>query len=94
MEVGNPNPESDADLKIRAMNYVLDRICSRYKEKADPTFTSEEIKARLKGLGPKYVDLNIRDIFKGSGYVEIDDSYNLILNERGKQACKRGELSV
>jgi hypothetical protein len=86
------NTESDADLKIRAMKIILERICEKYKEVGDPTFTQEEVIERLRGLGPKYVDLNIRDLFRGSGFIDIDDSYNLTLNENGRKFCKKGEF--
>ena len=59
------NVESDAELKTRATQFILKRICSKYLEKNDPTFSQEEVKKKLRGLGPKYVDLNIRDLFRG-----------------------------
>ena len=86
------NTESDADLKIRAMKIILERICEKYKKVGDPTFTQEEVRERLQGLGPEYVDLNIRDLFMGSGFIDIDDNYNLTLNESGRKSCKKGEF--
>jgi hypothetical protein len=82
------NVESDADLKTRAMNYILREICAKYKNKKDPTFTSEEVRKRLQGLGSQYLDLNVRDLLRGSQLIEIDDNYNLTLNEKGKQYCE------
>jgi hypothetical protein len=76
------------------MNYILDRICEKYKKEQDPTFSQQEIKERLKGLGPDYVGLNIRHLFKGSGVIDIDDEYNLTLNGKGKEDCRKGELLV
>jgi hypothetical protein len=86
------NTESDADLKIKAMKIILERICEKYKKVGDPTFTQEEVIERLRGLGPTYVDLNIRDLFRGSGFIDIDDNYNLTLNENGRKSCKKGEF--
>lgn len=62
-------------------------------EENDPTFSQDEVKEQLGGLGPQYVDSNIKDLFKGSGAIEIDDDYNLTLNENGKRQCKKGELN-
>jgi hypothetical protein len=86
------NAEIDSELKTKAMNLILDRICRKYLEENDPTFSQEEVKEQLGGLGPEYVDLNIMDLLRGSGSLEIDDDYNLTLNENGKRQCKNGEL--
>jgi hypothetical protein len=86
------NIESDAELKKRAMDYILREVCKKYRDENDPIFTSEEVKKRLRGLGPRYIDLNMRDIFRGSGLIEIDDNYNLTLNDRGIESCERGGL--
>ena len=56
------------------MKYILNRICDKYKNEGDPTFDQTEVKERLKGLGPQYIDLNIRDLFRGSGFIEIDNN--------------------
>lgn len=87
-----PNTEDDSELKTRAMKYILNRICDKYKNEDDPTFDQTEVKERLKGLGPQYIDLNIRDLFKGSGVIEIDNDYKLTLNDSGRNACNKGEL--
>ena len=64
------NVESDADIKTRAMKYILREICFKYKKQRDPTFNQEEIHDTLQGLGPEYINLNIRDLFKGSGLMK------------------------
>jgi hypothetical protein len=46
----------------------------------------------FQGLGLDYIDLNIRDLFKGSGYIEIDENLNLTLNDKGRQDCENEEL--
>jgi hypothetical protein len=86
------NADSDTDLKIKAMKYILREVCNKYKEKRDSTFNSDEISERFRGLGPGYVDLNIKETWAQSRFVDIDESYNFTLNEKGKKACKRGEL--
>jgi hypothetical protein len=40
---GISNVESDADLKTRAMAYILREICLKYKKQRDPTFSQKEI---------------------------------------------------
>jgi hypothetical protein len=86
------NVESDADLKTRAMAYILREICLKYKKQRDPTFSQKEIHDTLQGLGPEYINLNIRDLFKGSGYIEIDENLNLKLDDKGKQDCEDQQM--
>ena len=86
------NANSDTDLKIKAMKYILREVCNKYKEKRDPTFNSDEISERLRGLGPGYGDLNIKETWAQSRFVDIDENYSFTLNKEGKNACKRGEL--
>ena len=50
MEFGVPNPESDEDLK-KERKMILNRICNQYQKTSDPTFTLDQIKEQLKGLG-------------------------------------------
>jgi hypothetical protein len=86
------NADSDTDIKIKAMKYILREVCKKYKEKRDPTLNFDEINESLRGLGPGYVDLNIKETWTQSRFVDIDENYNFTLNEEGKNACKRGEL--
>ena len=39
----------------------------------------------------EYVKLNTRDLFKGSGLVDINEDFNLTLNEEGIKLCKKGD---
>ena len=87
MSFGISNAESDAELKKRAMDYILREICRKYNDTRDPTFTEEEIHTKLKGLGPQYLSLNIRDLLLGSGFIEIDNNLNLRLNDNGIKFC-------
>jgi hypothetical protein len=88
MSFGISNAESNAELKKRAMDYILREICRKYKDTKDQTFTEEEIYTKLKGLGPQYLSLNIRDLLLGSGFIEIDDNLNLRLNDNGIKFCR------
>ena len=67
------NAESDAELKTKAMNFILREICRKYREEKNANFTLDEIHKWLKGFGQQYLDLNIRDLLRGSGYF---NSYN------------------
>jgi hypothetical protein len=53
---------------------------------------SRKLKNILQGLGSMYLDLNVRDLLKGSQLIEIDDYYNLTLNHKGKQFCQDNDL--
>ena len=80
------NAESNAELKTNAMNFILREICCKYKTEKNPIFTLDEIHKWLQGFGQQYLDLNIRDLLRGSEYIEIDDNYNLLLNDDGKNS--------
>ena len=86
------NVESDADLKTRAMAYILREVCSKYKKQRNPTFSQEEIHDTLQGLGPEIINLDVRDLFKGSGYIEIDENFNLTLNDKGRQDFENEQM--
>jgi hypothetical protein len=86
------NLETYAELKTRAMNFILREVCKKYREQRDPNFTSEEVKHRLQELGPKYIDLNIADLFRGSGLIDIDKRNSLTLIDKGIRSCESGEL--
>jgi hypothetical protein len=86
------NVESDSELKMRTMKFILREVCRNYRVRGDASLNREEVKQRLRGLGPEYLDLNIIDLSKDSGLVKVDDNYDLTLTDRGIEACKRGEL--
>jgi hypothetical protein len=81
------NAESNAELKTNAMNFILREICRKYKTEKNPIFTLDEIHKWLQGFGQQYLDLNVRDLLRGSEYIEIDDNHNLLLNNDGKKFC-------
>ncbi|HYA85354.1 MAG TPA: hypothetical protein VEH06_18195, partial [Candidatus Bathyarchaeia archaeon] len=70
----------------------LREVCSKYKKQRDPSFSREDIQNTLQGIGPEYINLNIRDLFKGSGYIEIDENLNLTLNDKGRRDCENGQM--
>jgi len=87
MDLGTPNPELDADLKKRVIDYILREICRRYRE-SDLPFSFDEIERFFKiSYDPKYLNLNIRDLLKGSGLLDINDDL-LILNDHGQKYCE------
>jgi hypothetical protein len=83
---------SDSEVRTKAKNHILREACENYKETKSPTFTQEKIHKELEGWFPNYLDINIRELFRGSGLVEIDAKDNLTLNADGRSACKKGYL--
>jgi hypothetical protein len=67
---------------------ILREICRKFKEKRDSNFSLEELHKLLEGWHPNYLDMNFRNLLKGSGYLDIDDKFNLTLTENGKQFCR------
>ena len=76
------------------LTFITDgkRICRKYLERGDPTFTVDEITKVLKGLDPKYATIQTWENWAQSGLVDIDENYNLTLNERGKEECRKKKL--
>jgi hypothetical protein len=70
------------------MDMTLRGICRKFKEKGDPNFHQEELHKLLEGWRPNYLDMNFRNLLKGSGYLDIDDNFNLTLTENGKEFCR------
>jgi hypothetical protein len=84
--------DTDAEDRTKAKNHILREACKKYKETKSPTFTKEKIHKELEGWFPNYLDINIKELFRGSGLVEIDVNGNLTLNADGRRACKKGYL--
>jgi hypothetical protein len=80
--------DRDPDTRTQAMDMTLREICRKFKEKGDPNFSQEELHKLLEGWRPNYLDMNFRNLLKGSGYLDIDDNFNLTLTENGKQFCR------
>ena len=72
VDIQPSNTESESEMKTRAMKLILDRICRKYLEGNGSSFSQDEIKELLRGLGPGYIELNIRDLFRGSGLISMD----------------------
>jgi hypothetical protein len=88
MDVNVSNTESDAELKERAIQYILREICRKFREKNDRSFTAEEIENTLRGLGAQYLRSTLRDILKGHGLLEFNANGSLTLTDQGKNHCK------
>jgi hypothetical protein len=86
------NVDPDDVIRTKAKKHILREVCNKYKETKSPTFTREEIHKRLQGYFSNYLDINIRELFRGSGLVDIDVNDNLTLNAEGRKSCKNGEL--
>jgi hypothetical protein len=78
------NVDSDAGDRTKAMRHILREACRNYKETKSPTFTQEKIHSELEGWFPTHLDINIRELFRGSGLVD-----NLTLNAEGRKVPVR-----
>jgi hypothetical protein len=56
------NIDNDAQIKIKAMDFILREICRNYTNSNEAIFTHEQVKGWLRGLGPEYIELNIKDL--------------------------------
>jgi len=41
MELPTPNPESEAELRVRAIEQILREICRRFRESNESSFTTD-----------------------------------------------------
>lgn len=87
MDISTPNPDPNDEMKKRAREYLLIRICNKYKDTNSRTFTVDDIEIMLQGFGAKFLDYQIREIFKGWGVIEFANDSSLCLTEYGKKVC-------
>jgi hypothetical protein len=85
------NLDSDAEVRTKAKKHILREYVRITKRPNRPSFTEEEVRNRLEGYFPNFFDINISELFRGSGLVEIDVNDNLTLNRNGRESCKKGE---
>jgi len=82
------NIETDAELRVRTIEYILREICRKFREKNDPSFTPEEIEDALRAVGANYLRGRMREILLGHGLLQFNDDGSLRLTAQGREHCK------
>ena len=82
------NVETEDELKQRAREYVLERVCEKYRRRDNSEFTVEEMEKMLGAFDERFLRSRIRDLLKGSGVIEFTDGDSLRLTESGKKHCQ------
>ena len=59
------NVETDEELKQRTREYIIQRVCDKYRLEGDLEFTPEEMKKSLQAFDKKFSRFNIRDVLNG-----------------------------
>jgi ferredoxin-fold anticodon binding domain-containing protein len=82
------NVETDSELKKRAREYILQRVCDKYRLKGDSEFDPEEMEKALQAYDKKFLRSNITDILNGWDLIEFtEEGFTLRLNESGIKQC-------
>jgi hypothetical protein len=83
------NVETDEELKQRAREYIIQRVCDKYRLEGDPEFAPEEMEKALQAYDKKFLRFNIRDVLNGWDLIEFtEEGFTLRLNERGIKHCQ------
>lgn len=89
MEFRVSNVETDAELKQLAREYILQRVCEKYRLKGDSEFDPEEMEKSLRTFDKKFLRSNIRDVLNGWGLIEFtEEGFTLRLNGSGIKHCQ------
>jgi ferredoxin-fold anticodon binding domain-containing protein len=82
------NVETDDELKQRARENILQRVCDKYRLKGDSEFDPEEMEKALRVFDKK-LRSNIREVLNGWGLIEFtEEGFTLRLNESGIKHCQ------
>jgi hypothetical protein len=83
------NVETDEVLKQRAREYIIQRVCDKYRLEGDLEFTPEEMEKALQAYDKKFLRFNIRDVLNGWDLIEFtEEGFSLRLNQSGKKHCR------
>jgi hypothetical protein len=83
------NVETDDELKQRAREYILRRVCEKYRLKGDSEFDPEEMEKALRAFDKKFLRSNIRDVLNCWGLIEFtEEGFTLRLNGSGIKHCQ------
>jgi hypothetical protein len=72
------NVETDEELMKRAREYIIQRVCDKYRLEGDSEFTPEEMEKELQAYDKKFLRFNIRDILNGWDLIEFTTQYWLL----------------
>jgi hypothetical protein len=83
------NVETEEELRQRAREYIIQRVCDKYKLELDSEFTPEEMEKALQAYDKKFLRFNIRYVLNGWDLIEFtEEGFSLRLNESGKKRCR------
>ena len=83
------NVETDEELKQRAREYILQRVCEKYRLNGDSEFDPEEMEKALRAFDKKFLRSNIWDVLNGWGLIEFtEEGFTLRLNGSGIKHCQ------
>jgi hypothetical protein len=86
------NVDTDDELKQRAREYILQRVCDKYRSKGDSEFDPEEMEKALREIDKKFLKSNINDVLNGWDLIEFtEEGFTLRLNESGIKHCQELE---
>ena len=81
--------ETDEELKQRAREYILQRVCEKYRLNGDSEFDPEEMEKALHAFDKKFLKSNIRDVLNRWGLIEFtEEGFTLKLNGSGIKHCQ------
>lgn len=83
------NVETDEELKQRAREYIIQRVCDKYRLEGD-----SEMEKALQAYDKKFLRFSIRDVLNGWGLIEFTEGFSLRLNESGKKHCREQDKAT
>ena len=83
------NVESDDELKQRAREYILQRVCDKYRLVGDSEFDPEEMEKALRAFDKNFLGSKIRDVLNGWELIEFtEEGFTLRPNASGIKHCQ------
>ena len=83
------NVETDDELKQRARECIIQRVCKKYRLEGDSEFTPEEMEKALQAFDKNFLRFNIWDVLNVWGLIEFtEEGFSLRLNESGIIHCQ------
>jgi ferredoxin-fold anticodon binding domain-containing protein len=89
------NVETEDELKQHAREYILQRVCDKYRLQGDSEFDPEEMEKALHAFDKKFLRSNIRDILNGWDLIEFtEEGFTLKLNKSGVKWCQEQDKGI